>query len=105
LTGKDLKNNSITLADLDGLGANVVVRAGTPATGPLFATGTASCKSGEEIVSGGYTTAGQSQLPSILINGPSQSSGNAKSWTVTAALQNPGTGATITVNPFALCAS
>jgi hypothetical protein len=104
LTGKDLKNSSVKAVDIAGLGANVVVRAGTPATGSVVAFSSAQCNQGETLISGGYTTAGN-VLPSVIFNGPQPPSGKPASWQVAVGAINAGQGSSITVNPYAICAS
>jgi len=101
LTGKDIAKNSLQDADINGLGGDVLIRAGTPATGSPAAVGVAECNTGEELVSGGYGLGGPGPtLPTVLFNQPRGNPGQSpNAWEVVAA--HPGS--TVTVYPFALC--
>jgi hypothetical protein len=104
LTGKDIKNNSIKPRDVAGLGANVISRPGTPATGGITATATASCNQGETLISGGYTISGNS-TPAVIQNAGIPTAGTPTTWRVIAIAVNGTPSSTIEIDPYAICAS
>jgi hypothetical protein len=104
LTGKDIAKNSITAKDVDGLGANVVVRQGDPVTTSQLAVATADCDQGEDLVSGGYQLGGN-VLPDVLADQPAQVTGTPRAWHVVAFVNSPPPGASFTLTPYAVCAS
>jgi hypothetical protein len=104
LTGRDIAKNSLKAKDIDGLGANVVVRPGAPVSGSQLVAATADCDPGEDLISGGYNVGGN-VLPDVLQDQPAQEAGTPKAWSVVAFVNSPPPGASYTVTAYALCAS